>query len=108
MNENNASISLEEANILLKTPENNQIEIDQKMKLKMVLFMIKNHLMSFKEVIVTAVGTSIGKTLSASQLLTEENYADIKNIFTDLEGEDEKRPLPKVVITLAPKKKLSN
>ena len=106
MSEKNASISIEEANILLKIPETNELLIDTKMKVKMVLFLIKHYLMNFKEVKIIAEGESIGKALTASQTLKRENIAEIKNLETDLVDE-EKKNIPKIIIILTPKKKLS-
>ena len=106
MNEKNASISIEEANILLKIPETNELEIDHKMKVKMVLFLIKHYLMNFKEVNISAVGESIGKALCAAQTLKRENIAEIKHLETDLLGEG-KMSMPKIIIVLTPRKKLS-
>lgn len=107
MQEKNAAISTEEARDLFKTPTSNLIEVDVNVKVKMLLFDIKNKLMHFDEVKMIAHGKSIGKALSASQLLVEENVAEIISLKTDLEGE-EPRYKPVATISLKPRKKLSD
>lgn len=50
MQEINAAITKEEARDLMKKPENNQILVDMDIKVKMLLFEIKNRIMHFNEV----------------------------------------------------------
>ncbi len=100
MNEKNVAITNEEARDLLKKPETNEIHVEFDTKVKLLLLHIKNHLVYFEEVIVTAIGKSIGKALSAAQLLKKEDSVKIKKVETDLIGEEKKyQPSIEVVLT---------
>ena len=65
MQDNNAAISAEEAQLLLKTPESNTINVSQEVSMKFLVLSIKQYLMTFNEVHLESVGTTVGKTLSA-------------------------------------------
>ena len=92
--------------MLMKKPKTNTILVKPDMKVKMLLFSIKNHLMHYKEVHLEAVGRAIGKALSASKLLEEEKVGTIEKLNTDLIGEERKYS-PKVLVTLAKVRKLN-
>ena len=72
-----------------------------------MIFSIKQHLITFDEVHLRSVGKGVGTALSATQLLVEENAAEIKMLKTDLEGE-EPRFKPSVHIIVKNKKKITN
>lgn len=66
MKEKNAAISKEQAEMLLKKPETNRIEVTNEVQMKLLLLDIQNRLIHFEEVVIKSIGKSIGKALSAA------------------------------------------
>lgn len=98
MKEKNAAITKEEAEIVFKIPKNNILKITKDMKVKLVVFMIKNYFLHYDKIEIQAIGSSIGMACSATQLLSEEEFLEIEKLQTDLVGEVKFKPSITIII----------
>ena len=99
MKEKNAAITKEEAEIVFKVPKSNVLKVHKEMKVKLVIFMIKNHFLHYDSVEIQAVGSSIGMACTATQLLQEEEFLEIDKLQTDLVGEEKFKPKVSIVVS---------
>ena len=61
----NAAISKEQAEMLIKRPDTNKIVIEEDFKMQMLQYDIKRRLINFDSVEIVCSGKLIGKTLCA-------------------------------------------
>ena len=101
--EKNAVITKEEAGLVFKTPTSNVLKVNKEMKVKLIVFMIKNYFLHYDTVEIQAIGSSIGHACSAAKLLHEEEYLDIQKLQTDLVGSNKFKP--KITICVTKKKR---
>ena len=73
---------------MLKKPEKNIIQVSNDHTLKLLLLIVKNHLLYFDTVELHAMGQAIGKSLSAAKLLENEGVLQIEKLQTDVDGEE--------------------
>ena len=103
MQDFDAAITREEAEIMFKQPKDNILKIGKATNTKMLPIMIKNYLMHFEKVEVLAVSSSIGLTLNAVKILQDEEYLVIEKLATDLIGDEKFKP--SVSLTIMRKKR---
>jgi len=100
MIETNAAITKEEAELVFKTPTTNVVKVNKETSPKLLIYMIKNHLLHFEKVEIHASSLNIGKVVFASKMLEDEGAATIDKLETDLVGEEPKLK-PKVHVILS-------
>ena len=100
MKETNVAITKEEAEIVFKTPTTNVIKVKKDTSQKLLGYMIKNHLLHFETVEISATRESIGKAVSAAKAVEEESAGVLSKLETDLIGEKPKLK-PKVFIAIS-------
>ena len=98
MQDINATITKEEAEMMFRQPKNNILEVSKEMHSKMVLFMIKNYFLNFDRVEIRAVGTTIGMTVNAVKTLQDEEFLTIDKFATDLFGEQKFKPMVTIIV----------
>ncbi len=98
MQDMNATITKEEAEIMFHQPKNNILRITKDSNSKMVLYMIKNHFLHFDRVEIQAVGVAVGMTVNAVKALQDEEFLNIDKFATDLAGEQKFKPVVTIIV----------
>lgn len=100
MMESNVAITKEEAELVFKTPTINVIKVKKETTLKLLVYMLKNHLLHFETVEIHATGGNIAKAVTAAKVLEDDHSGVLNKLETDLVGE-EPQLKPKVHIIVA-------
>jgi hypothetical protein len=98
MQDIDATITKEEAEIMFRTPKTNIFEVGKTMNPNMVLFMIKNYFLNFDKVEIKAVGCSIGLAVNAVKALEEEEYLTVEKLATDMVEEGKFKPVVSITV----------
>ena len=88
----NATLTKEEAEIIMKIPKDNYLNVPIEMRPKILVFLIKNYLLHHKEVKIDAMGQAINSACTATKILSDEKYLNIDKIETDLVEEPKYGP----------------